>query len=115
MLKVNANLARSIADHGLRFYNITQLELDDFINEAEAQGKPIDKTSVTQGMKHFVRDWSTEGKDERKQSFQTILDSLNQQPRKTNDPLRVLLPGAGLGRLAHEIHNLGGVLLFFSV
>ncbi|KAJ5339963.1 hypothetical protein N7452_006691 [Penicillium brevicompactum] len=108
LLKVNVNLARSIADHGLRFYNITQLELDEFINEAEAQGKPIDKTSVTQGMKHFVRDWSTEGKDERTQSFQTILDSLNRQPRTTHDPLRVLLPGAGLGRLAHEIHSLGG-------
>ena len=105
---MNVELASSIADYGLRFYNISQIELDEFITEAEAQGKRIDKTSVTQGMKHFVRDWAEDGHEERLKTFQCILNSLEQEVRTIDAPLRVLLPGAGLGRLAHEIANLGG-------
>ncbi|CAG7921062.1 unnamed protein product [Penicillium olsonii] len=108
LLDVNVELASSIADYGLRFYNISQIELDEFIKEAEAQGKRIDKTSVTQGMKHFVRDWAEDGHEERLKTFQSILNSLEQEVRTIDAPLRVLLPGAGLGRLAHEIANLGG-------
>jgi carnosine N-methyltransferase len=108
LLKVNARLAQSIAQTGLQFYNITSSELDEFIRETEAQGRRADRTSVSQSMKHFVRDWADEGYTERQESFQCILRSLSQIPRTDDRPLRVLLPGAGLGRLAHEIHKLGG-------
>ncbi|CAG8933589.1 unnamed protein product [Penicillium salamii] len=108
LLDLNVKLASSIAEHGLQFYNITQVELNDFIKEAEAQGRPIDKTSVTQGMKHFVRDWSEEGQEERLQAFQCVLNTLDREPRTVDAPLHVLLPGAGLGRLAHDIQKLGG-------
>lgn len=108
LLEVNVKLASSIAEYGLQFYNITQVELNDFIKEAEAQGRPIDKTSVTQGMKHFVRDWSEEGQEERLQAFQCVLKTLDREPRTVDAPLHVLLPGAGLGRLAHDIQKLGG-------
>lgn len=108
LLKVNARLAQSIAQTGLQFYNITSSELDEFIRETEAQGRRADRTSVSQSMKHFVRDWADEGYTERQESFQCILRSLSQIPRTDDRPLRVLVPGAGLGRLAHEIHKLGG-------
>ncbi|KAJ5275631.1 hypothetical protein N7505_004176 [Penicillium chrysogenum] len=108
LLDPNNELAKSIVDHGLWFYNISQSELDEFIKESESQKRSADKTSVSQGMKHFVRDWADEGHEEREQSFGCILKSLAQTPRTTDRPLRVLLPGAGLGRLAHEVDNLGG-------
>ncbi|EKV12646.1 hypothetical protein PDIG_42470 [Penicillium digitatum PHI26] len=108
LLDTNNELARSIVDYGLSFYNISQSELDEFIKESEAQQRSADKTSVSQGMKHFVRDWADEGNEERQQSFGCILKSLAQMPRTKDRPLRVLLPGSGLGRLAHEADKLGG-------
>jgi carnosine N-methyltransferase len=114
LLKTNARIAQSIAQTGLQFYNITSSELDEFIREAEAQGRRADRTSVSQSMKHFVRDWADEGYAERQESFQCILRSLSQVPRTDDRPLRVLLPGAGLGRLANEIHKLGGKCIIGS-
>lgn len=108
LLDTNNELARSIVDHGLWFYNITQSELDEFIKENESQQRSADKTSVSQGMKHFVRDWADEGHEEREQSFGSILKSISETPRTKDRPLRVLLPGSGLGRLAHEVDKLGG-------
>lgn len=113
LLETNNELARSIVDHGLWFYNISQSELDEFVEESESQQRSADKTSVSQGMKHFVRDWADEGQEERQQSFGCILKSLAQTPRANERPLRVLLPGAGLGRLAHEVDNLGGEYIIF--
>ena len=108
LLDTNDNLARDILNYGLQFYNISQSELDEFIRENEAQHRPADRTSVSQGMKHFVRDWADEGHEERQESFGCILESLAQTPRTSSRPLRVLIPGAGLGRLAHEVDKLGG-------
>lgn len=91
-------------------------ELQDFIKEAEASGKQADKTSVNQAMKHFVRDWAEEGKHERNAAFPCILNALERMfpDRGGRDhPVKVLLPGAGLGRLAHEIAGLGGKSLSF--
>lgn len=112
LLEKNNELARSIVDHGLWFYNISQPELDEFIKESETEQRYADKTSVSQGMKHFVRDWADEGHEERDQSFGCILESLAQIPRTKERPLRVLLPGSGLGRLAHEVDKLGGEYTF---
>lgn len=110
LVDTNDNLARDIVNYGLRFYNISQFELDEFIRENEAQRRSADRTSVSQGIKHFVRDWADEGHEERQQSFECILKSLAQAPRTSSEPLRVLVPGAGLGRLAHEVDKLGGEL-----
>lgn len=107
LLDTNDNLASAIVDYGLQFYNISRSELDEFIKENEAQHRSADRTSVSQGIKHFVRDWADEGHEERQETFECILKSLAQTPRTSSRPLRVLLPGAGLGRLAHEVDKLG--------
>lgn len=108
LLDTNDHLASEIVKYNLQFYNISQSELDDFIRESEREGRAIDRTSVSQAMKHFVRDWADEGFDEREEAFPCVLNSLAAIPRTAEQPLRVLLPGAGLGRLAHEIDALGG-------
>ncbi|KAL0064099.1 hypothetical protein AAF712_008959 [Marasmius tenuissimus] len=59
---------------------------------------------VREALKHFVRDWSSEGAEERERIFRPILDILQQAPKKAGS--RILLPGSGLGRLAYEIAQL---------
>ncbi|KAM5495957.1 putative carnosine N-methyltransferase [Microsporum canis] len=104
----NDNLAQDILNHALEFYQIERIELEQFIKEAESGGITADKTSTSQAMKHFVRDWSKEGLFERKAAFPCVLEALNNYTvHSNNPPLRVLLPGSGLGRLAHDISNLG--------
>lgn len=68
-----------------------------------------DHAKVREALKHFVRDWSEEGRKERSQTFGFVLDALRKLEsdvgRRTKKP--VLVPGAGLGRLAWEISQLG--------
>ncbi|KDN36483.1 N2227-domain-containing protein [Tilletiaria anomala UBC 951] len=84
----------------------------------------LDKVRST--LKQFVRDWSECGRAERDAAYQPILDALERylpqlyarlpqagrpledtQQRQVHADLRVLVPGAGLGRLAFEIAKRG--------
>ncbi|KIY65522.1 N2227-domain-containing protein [Cylindrobasidium torrendii FP15055 ss-10] len=69
----------------------------------------MDKLRST--LKQFVRDWSAEGRPERDMCYEPMKDALlahfkdrTEEERKTT---RVLVPGAGLGRLAFDVANLG--------
>ncbi|KAF7589568.1 hypothetical protein BBP40_004147 [Aspergillus hancockii] len=108
LFETNEHLAHDIVKHGMQFYNLSKQELDSFIRGNEKQGLNTDRTSVSQAMKHFVRDWSDEGYDERQEAFPCVLSTLANISRNSEQPLKVLLPGAGLGRLAHEVNALGG-------
>ncbi|KAL3459012.1 N2227-like protein-domain-containing protein [Aspergillus heterothallicus] len=103
----NDKIAADIVRHALAFYDVSQTELDEFIKGVEKDKKTPDRTSVVQAMKHFVRDWSEEGIIERVDSFPCILMHLGDMER-SEQPLRVLAPGAGAGRLGYEIDALGG-------
>ena len=67
--------------------------------------------TVSSVPRQVVRDWSADGETERRQCYQPIIDELCARLPSTGDaPLsavRVLVPGAGLGRLAFEIAKLG--------
>lgn len=62
---------------------------------------------VRESLKHFVRDWSHEGKEEREKIFAPILSLLSDVDTDERSERTVLVPGAGLGRLAWEISELG--------
>jgi carnosine N-methyltransferase len=83
----------------LSYYNISSFELHAY--EKTRGRAPGDHTQVVQALKHFVRDWSSAGHHERS-TFPPILTTM-----KTLFPdataKRVLVPGAGLGRLAYEL------------
>ena len=68
-----------------------------------------DHAKVKEALKHFVRDWSEEGRKERCQTFGMVLDALKRLESEVSGrrKKRVLVPGAGLGRLAWEISQLG--------
>ena len=66
---------------------------------------------VREAMKHFVRDWSNEGQEERDVIFDPILAAIRSWvmplcTRGTGE-VDILVPGSGLGRLAWEVHQLG--------
>jgi hypothetical protein len=64
---------------------------------------------VRESLKHFVRDWSKEGRKERDRMFKPILDVFREVDVEERPSQKVLVPGCGLGRLAWEISELGNV------
>lgn len=77
---------------------------DHGINEGD-----MDKVRST--LKQLVRDWSEEGRGEREACYTPMIDALikhfsNVSPDERCN-VRVLVPGAGLGRLAYDIAKLG--------
>jgi carnosine N-methyltransferase len=70
-------------------------------------GTSMDLMRVRESLKHFIRDWSTDGLREREKIFTPILDVLRTVDVDDRAGKRVLVPGSGLGRLAWEISELG--------
>ncbi|KAG8693602.1 hypothetical protein FRC09_010397 [Ceratobasidium sp. 395] len=68
---------------------------------------PTDLARVVEALKHCVRDWSIDGLAERTRVFTPILDVLAQVPAERRKDTKVLVPGAGLGRLAWDIASMG--------
>ena len=62
---------------------------------------------VRESLKHFVRDWSEQGAEERGEIFNPILDVLREIEPDDRANKKVIVPGSGLGRLAWEISELG--------
>jgi SAM-dependent methyltransferase len=111
MLK-NAVLAEDILSHNLQYYGVSRSELEAFLQETTSNST-YQKGTTLYAMKHFTRDWSTEGAHERDATYPCVLQALNtafpREDRTTQkEPTRVLVPGSGLGRLGHEIAAMGG-------
>ncbi|KAJ7810825.1 N2227-like protein-domain-containing protein [Mycena leptocephala] len=70
-------------------------------------GTSMDLMRVRESLKHFIRDWSSDGIREREKIFTPILDVLRSVDIDDRATKRVLVPGSGLGRLAWEISELG--------
>ncbi|QRV86393.1 hypothetical protein RhiJN_14411 [Ceratobasidium sp. AG-Ba] len=68
---------------------------------------PTDLSRVVEALKHCVRDWSLDSFEERARVFAPILDVLAKVPPSQRKDTKVLVPGAGLGRLAWEIARMG--------
>lgn len=84
-------------------------------DDQRAPGDPS-KTTATQvskintTLRQCMRDWSQEGVRERSSSYSAVISELERLcPVKpgTKEPRKVLVPGAGAGRLAYEIVSRG--------
>lgn len=109
-----ARLEESIEVNALVANAIARLAKDEFpeeVNDAHSSvlRPPIagDLGRVRESLKHFVRDWSDEGRKERDKIFGPILAVLKEVQHGERARMRVLVPGAGLGRLAWEVSELG--------
>jgi len=79
--------------------------------EADPRVRPsqMDMEKVQSTLKQVVREWSSAGAAERQQSYAPILAALQEAwpDRAARGERKVLVPGAGLGRLAFEIAKEG--------
>merc|ERR1711862_575489 len=62
--------------------------------------------SVQNLLQMFTREWSAEGASERKECHEKLINAL-QDHLKEKEGKKIVLPGAGLGRLAFEVKELG--------
>lgn len=86
------------------------LGADDFITvgPSKTTARQIDKVNTT--LHQMMRDWSVEGAEERKQSYDVVIGELQRLLPVDSDKagdLHVLVPGAGLGRLTMELVSRG--------
>ena len=102
----NADIADAVLSIGLDTY-----EIDPGSSDWQGAATPNDMDKVRSTIRQLYRDWSSEGAEERKASFQPMLEALDTIYADISLPQRchlsVLVPGAGLGRLAFEVCKAG--------
>ncbi|KAG6853566.1 hypothetical protein C0991_003236 [Blastosporella zonata] len=85
---------------------IAELAANEFgLEEPDAESPDLGR--VRESLKHYIRDWSSEGASEREKIFRPILNVLKAVDENDRSGKRILVPGSGLGRLAWEISQLG--------
>ncbi|SCM01419.1 N2227-like protein, putative [Plasmodium chabaudi adami] len=86
---------------GLRITNMYSPSLDEY-------SLIQNMSKVRSTLRQFVRDWSIEGIEERKNAYDPILKSLEKYlPITDNYIPKILCPGSGLGRLPYEVAKRG--------
>jgi carnosine N-methyltransferase len=105
-IDANADIADTVLALGLEMYALHP-ESTEWRGAATSQ----DMDKVRSTIRQLYRDWSAEGAPERDASYKPILAALHRAfKHKTfaqRSHVKVLVPGAGLGRLAFEICNSG--------
>jgi carnosine N-methyltransferase len=112
-IESNAELARVILRQGLRSFGMSEgtSESDHVVMPEEWAGiaKPSDLDKARSTIRQFYRDWSSEGDVEREACYGPIFRALDAQ--RVRHPqvsqLKVLVPGAGLGRLVFDLCQRG--------
>eukprot|EP00727_Mastigamoeba_balamuthi_P010121 m51a1_g5731 hypothetical protein (545) ;mRNA; r:1133463-1136870 len=107
---VSANaafLSSVIADHSSIFLGSAHKEpRSEAPREVVALGtSPFYADKVRTTLCQFARDWAAEGAAERAACYSPLLDELDRRfpDRSRREEVRVLTPGAGLGRLTFEV------------
>ncbi|PHH73978.1 hypothetical protein CDD80_3440 [Ophiocordyceps camponoti-rufipedis] len=105
----NAELARAIVGSGLRaFRSLTTAGIMPPEWVGVAKHSDIDKARST--IRQFFRDWAAEGAAEREACYGPVLRVLEAERTRAATPhAKVLVPGAGLGRLVFELCRKGFV------
>jgi carnosine N-methyltransferase len=83
--------------------DVPQNRMKEFVSAEQAQ------ENIRSLLRQLVRDWSEEGVKERIMSYGPIVNALEDYFPGTEErnKAKVLVPGAGLGRLVHDLSNLG--------
>ena len=106
-----ADVVEQILVHACAYYAIARKEVEAFARATESASGAVgdaDHAHLTHAMKHFVRDYSTEGAFERKRTFGLIQGWLAQEfPEGGREGMKILLPGCGVGGLLWEVAAMG--------
>jgi SAM-dependent methyltransferase len=106
-IDTNAEIADAILAVGLESFGLPANPDKDDPNQywhETATASDVNKAHST--IRQFYRDWSAEGRAERAVCYDSVLQDLHtefQTRRDAGDEIRVLIPGAGLGRLVFEV------------
>lgn len=107
-IDANANIASAILATGLQSFGLSS-EPEDPAMEWRGAATPSDMNKARTTIRQFYRDWSAEGKDERGACYEPVIQDIAQEfatcPDKAS--VRILVPGAGLGRLVFEFCSRG--------
>ncbi|KAK9466743.1 N2227-like protein-domain-containing protein [Lipomyces arxii] len=100
---------RAVTDNAVITTRICKLAERRFhVSRAELlHAKPARHSRVVELLNHFLRDWSALGASERCKTFPHIIEALTTEFGSDPFSRSVLVPGAGVGRLAHDIAHLG--------
>lgn len=99
----NAELAQAILRSGLESFGI-----DDTCPDWKGKATSNDLEKARSTLRQFYRDWSEEGAHERNICYGKVMKALHKEFVNPIIPhRRVLVPGAGLGRLVFELCRAG--------
>lgn len=99
----NAELSIAILQAGLSSFGI---ETGTKEWHGKATSSDLEKARST--LRQFFRDWSDEGASEREACNGPVIRTLQEEQSVRPDaPMRVLVPGAGLGRLVFDLCSFG--------
>ncbi|KAK3939589.1 N2227-like protein-domain-containing protein [Diplogelasinospora grovesii] len=107
-IDANAELSRAIVQTGLQNFVSSGAPGQELTIPPEWAGcakyPDVDKARST--LRQFYRDWSAGGAAEREASYGPVMRALAEEKAAKGDgygPLKVLVPGAGLGRLVFDL------------
>ena len=83
---------------------------EDLCEDLRLRPTDRDYENLRSTLRQLVREWSDEGSNERPVCFNPIMTFLKDNFHDNLRDIKVLVPGAGLGRLAWEINRLGFVV-----
>ncbi|KAF4239012.1 hypothetical protein CNMCM8980_009495 [Aspergillus fumigatiaffinis] len=110
-IDVNADIADSILATGLASFGLpTDPDPNDPRQNWHGTATSSDVNKAHSTIRQFYRDWSAEGRAEREVCYEPVLRDLRDEFKgrhSSGDETRVLVPGAGLGRLVFEICQAG--------
>ncbi|TGZ80363.1 N2227-domain-containing protein, partial [Ascodesmis nigricans] len=100
LIQRNDIIVTQILQHGLKVYGITWDELMAFQTRSRGTAETENVGEVDQCIKLITRDWADVGREEREAGVGRVL-KMRERIRG-----RVLVPGAGVGRLVHEVEKM---------
>ena len=107
-IDTNAEVAACILQTGLEAFGVAP-EPSTGEPDWRDTAKSADVEKANTILRQFCRDWSEEGTAERAAHYQPVLRDLDRLYNHVDDKgeIRVLVPGAGLGRLVFEVCKAG--------
>jgi carnosine N-methyltransferase len=103
----NAELSLAILQTGLQSFGIPNLTgTPDEENPNDWRGKATsnDLEKARSTIRQFYRDWSSDGFSEREACYGPVIRALlAERKSRSGSSMRVLIPGAGLGRLVFDL------------